>query len=216
MFQAILLTHWKWVRLPLLVATLAAFAVPLLSMKSVREIGNWQAAAMLDAMASWSIFYPALAAGLGLVLAWTAWSTDHRLNHVYALSLPVSRVRFTALRLGAGALLLAAPAGAMLLGSTIATLTTSVPAGLTAYPLAISFRFAVTGLLAYSLFSAISAGSNRTAGVVLGLLLAMIMGDFLGTTIGFDTNILDTFLEESFTWPSPLHLFSGRWMLVDI
>ena len=42
MFRAILYTQWKWCRLVILLATLAAFALPLLSVQGARgPVGYW-------------------------------------------------------------------------------------------------------------------------------------------------------------------------------
>ena len=218
MFQAVLYTQWKWARLPLLVATVAAFALPVLSVQSAgrTDLGEWAASYLLTSMSEWAVFYPLLATGVGLLLALTAWGPDHRLGHAYALSLPIPRWHYALLRLGAGLVLLLAPVASIALGSVIATAAVSVPTGLTAYPLALAIRFALAALLAFTVFFAISSGRPRTAGYVLATMVALIVTHQVVGLVDEELKILDPVLERLFEWPGPLAIFGGRWMLIDV
>ncbi|HKE91552.1 MAG TPA: hypothetical protein VKB45_14555, partial [Gemmatimonadales bacterium] len=94
--------HWLWSRLFLLVLMLAAFAAPLLMARGFstrNQLGmiGWA----LDAQREYGFVYPLLAGAVGLVVALTAWSADHRGRHIYALSLPIPRWNFVLLRFGA-------------------------------------------------------------------------------------------------------------------
>jgi hypothetical protein len=218
MFRAILFTQWKWTRMPLALGMIAAFGLPLLSVQGTGWPGltRYDAAWVLGAVMQWSPWYPALAAGLGLLLASTAWSADHRGRHVYALSLPVERWRFALLRFVAGGTLLAAPLVLFLAGATVAGAATHLPPGLHAYPLALTVRFALAALLAYAIFSAISAGTARFAGYVLllvglvvGLHLVLAMADVHG-------NVFGSLFDRLTVWPGPFEVFTGRWMLIDV
>ncbi len=213
MFQAILMTQWKWARLPLLAATVMAFALPVLSVQPSRAyLGATNAGYVMASMQGWALWYPLLAAAAGLLLAMSAWSHDHRLGHIYALSLPLPRWRFSLLRLGAGLVLLSAPVIAITAGSLAAIATTDVPTGLTGYPLALAMRFALAAVSAFTIFFAISAGSARTAGYVLAGIAILVLGEY-GLSTGPSGVSLIEFIMD---WPGPLAIFTGRWMLIDV
>jgi hypothetical protein len=217
MFKVILETQWKWVRLPLLVATVAAFAIPVLSVQDAGRVGTrgLDPYLLLIDMTGWGVAYPLLAAGIGLLLAMTAWGPDHRQGHSYALSLPIPRWRFAMLRLGAGSVLLAMPIIGITAGSFAATAAAAIPVGLTAYPAALAIRFTLAAGLAYSVFFAISAGSTRTAGYILAGMSALIVAHTVfGLVPGVD--LMGAILERLYDWPGPLAIFGGRWMLIDV
>lgn len=217
MFKVILETQWKWVRLPLVVATVVAFAIPVLSVQGAGRVGAGDVypGFLLADMEGWAVAYPLLAAGIGLLLAMTAWGPDHRQGHSYALSLPIPRWRFAMLRLGAGAVLLAMPIIGITTGSFLATAAAAIPVGLTAYPAALAIRFTLAAGLAYSVFFAISAGSTRTAGYILAGLSALIVAHNVFGLIP-DVNLMGAILERLYEWPGPLGIFGGRWMLIDV
>ena len=77
-------------------------------------------------------------------------------------------------------------------------------------------RFALAAGVAYSVFFAISAGTSRTAGYVLGGLLAVVGGQAVMFAIGIDVNLVDAFVSMMLEWPGPFDVFSGRWMLIDV
>src|SRR6266498_954237 len=87
MFRMILFTQWKWSRLILLPAVIAAFALPVFSVQAVGtpNQSGWEARRILSAVQTWGIAYPLLATGIALAIAMTAWGADHRGRHVYAL-----------------------------------------------------------------------------------------------------------------------------------
>lgn len=218
MFRAILFTQWKWARMPLALGVIAAFGLPLLSVQGIGWpfLTRYDAAWVLAAVMQWSAWYPALAAGLGLLLATTAWGADHRGRHVYALSLPVERWRFAVLRFAAGGALLVAPLVAFLAGATVAGAATQLPPGLHAYPLALTVRFALAALMAYALFSAISAGTTRVAGYVL-LLVGVVVGlDLVLGMTGLRNHLFGWLFDRLTVWPGPFEVFTGRWMLIDV
>src|SRR3989442_13513337 len=176
MFRAILYTQWKWCRLVILLATLAAFALPLLSVQGARgPVGYWETRQLLGAVQGWGVLYPVLATAIALIVAMVAWAPDHRGRHVYALSLPLPRWHYALLRFGAGVVLLAAPVLAVWIGGILATATVTIPTGLHAYPTMLAARFALAVFVTYALFFAISAGTVRMAGYVLGALAAVLV-----------------------------------------
>ncbi len=215
MFKVILETQWKWARMPLLLATVTAFTVPMISVRGLGE-GVSSGIAAINAMSDMegvAIAYPLIAAAVGLLLALTAWGSDHRQGHYYALSLPIPRWRYSLLRLGAGFVLLAGPVIGIAVGSSVAVAAASIPAGLTAYPLALAIRFGLAAAMSYTIFFAIAAGSPRTAGIILAALAVVVIaawgsGNFDGVFIPIMERIND--------WRAPLGIFGGRWMLIDV
>src|SRR5919198_1084639 len=167
MFRAVLYAPWKWSRLIVVLGTVAAFAIPLLSLQGAARAdrGALQAQELLRAVQSWGSLYPLLAVALGLLMAIAAWAADHRGRHIHALTLPIPRWRYVLLRFVAGAVLLAGPILAVMAGASLAVLFATLPAGLQAYPFALALRFALAVLVAFAVFFAISAGTARTAGI---------------------------------------------------
>ncbi len=218
MFQVILSTQWKWARLPLLLATITAFTIPVLSVQGAAssQVQGAMAFSVLAAMENWAVWYPLLAAAIGLLLAVTAWGPDHRQGHSYALSLPLPRWQYAMLRLGAGFVLLAAPAIGVALGSVLASATATVPLGLTAYPAALAIRFTLAAILAFTIFFAIAGGSTRTAGYVLAAMAALLIGHRLLGVAAIDIDVVAPILERLYDFRGPLGIFGGRWMLIDV
>src|ERR1051325_8797222 len=119
MFKALMRVQWKWSRVIVLLAAILGFAVPVLSVQAAQPSyidftfsGNARldGRALVTGMEAYGPFYALLAAGCGLALALLAWSADHRGRHVYALSLPITRTRYAAMRFGAGVVFLLVPA----------------------------------------------------------------------------------------------------------
>jgi len=218
MFRAVLYSQWKWSRLILVLGTVAAFAIPLVSLQGAARAdrGALQAPELLRAVQSWGTLYPLLATALGLLMAIAAWAPDHRGRHIHALTLPLERWRYVLLRFGAGLLLLAAPMGAVLVGSSLAVLTATLPPGLQAYPIALAVRFAFAVCVAYAVFFAVSAGTARTAGIILGAIAALILVQVVAGIANIDLDLLRGAQAVLMLGPGPLAVFAGRWMLVDV
>jgi hypothetical protein len=218
MFHMILFTQWKWSRMILMPAVLAAFALPLFSVQSAGDPNRtaWEARGLLNAVQSWGVGYPILATAIALIIAMTAWGADHRGRHVYALSLPVPRWHYALQRFGAGVLLLAAPALALWLGALLAAATATIPPGLHAYPGALAVRFTLALGVAYAVFFAITAGTTRTAGYVLATIGGIIVVQILALSAGLEIQLIPFVGDRLLLWPGPLEIFSGRWMLIDV
>ena len=215
MLNAVLYTQWKWARVPLLVLALASFALPVLSVRSQYDSAI-PAVTLLERIQSWGVLYPVLALCVGLVIALSIWMPDRAGRHVYALSLPLPRWRFVLLRFGAGLVLVLAPVVLLGIGTLIATAATRLPAGVYAYPGAITLRFLLATLVAFSLAFAVAAGTSRLTRVVLGILCLVILveiGLSLAGVSGVDPVL--RLLEWMASPTGPLDIFAGRWMLLD-
>ena len=214
MFRVLLFTQWKWSRVMLLLATVAAFAIPALSVQSIAgAYSNFEAVRTLQ---GFGIAYPLLAGAIGVLLSLTAWSSDHRGRHVYALSLPIERWRYVWLRYAAGLLLLIPPILALWIGGMLATGLGGAPAGLHGYAGSLALRFALAALLAYTALFAISAGTPKTAGIVLGVCAGLVAIDVLLGAADINVELLEPIVNGLFMWPGPFEIFTGRWMLIDV
>lgn len=216
MFRVILHCQWKWSRLLVIAGVVAGFALPILSLQSAGGRDPAGARALLATLERWSVAYKVLAAGLGLLIAMTAWSADHRGRHVYALALPLPRWRYVLYRFGAGLALLAPVVLAVTAGGVLATLTATLPTGLHGYPVALAWRFALALLLAYAAFFAISSGTARTAAAVMIALGSIFAAQVLAATVGWDLPIIEWLMSGVLAWQGPFTLFGGRWMLIDV
>jgi hypothetical protein len=218
MFRMMLLSQWKWGRLVVALGTVAAFALPVLSVGQFgrEQASRWEVQAMLSSIQAWGVLYPVLAAGLALLVATLTWSPDHRGRHVYALSLPVPRWHYVLLRFGAGAVLLLGPVVALWAGALVASAAAAIPPGLHAYPGVLALRFGLAVLVAYAVLFAVSSATARTAGYVLAALGGLILVEVLVSVAEVNVHILGPVLIRLFIWPGPLEIFTGRWMLIDV
>ncbi len=214
MWREILASQWKWSRGLAMLGVFAGFAIPLLSLQTA--LATDSAAAFITTMQSWGIAYAIAAGTLGLVSAIIAWSNDHRLRHVYALTLPVPRWKYVALRFGAGFALLLAPVCALFVSCEIVAHTGGVPAVLHAYPVALTLRFAFATIVAYALFFAISSATGRTAGYILGAIAVVIAAQFMLAAANVSVDLLSRAVDVIFAAPGLLAVFAGRWTLIDV
>jgi hypothetical protein len=223
-FLQMLRVQWNWMWGAVLLISLAAFAVPILSVQQTTTVmSNGPLASpatagpyFLGVMERYSVLYTLLAGLAGLVIATMSWSPDHRGRHVYSLSLPIERWRFVLFRFGSGLILALAPAVLLLIGALLAVATVAIPDGLSPYPLQLAVRFALAALVAYSLFFAISSGTTRTAAVVLAPIAVLIAADVLLAASGFPLRLVENSLGAVFEWPGVLEIFTGRWLLIDV
>ena len=218
MFRQMLYTQWKWSGIGIVAVSIAAFALPILT---VQEAGvadpTWlDARQLLPAVEYWSRVYPILALGVGLLAATTAWTHDHRGHHVYALSLPLPRWQYVLLRYSAGLVLLVVPVVLLWVGAMLAATMTNIPPGLHTYPHALALRFALAVLLAYSILFAISSATTRTAGYVITAIVGLFVLQLLFGLSGSSTNLVGPLFDRLVTLPGPLQIFGGRWMLIDV
>src|SRR5437773_12201084 len=95
MYTALLRAQWKSVSIPMLIFTLAAFAIPILQAGATAQLnsgpGTALATNLLGELATISVVYPMCAYFCGMLMALGVWSEDMQGKHVYALSLPVPR-----------------------------------------------------------------------------------------------------------------------------
>jgi hypothetical protein len=217
MFAAILRTQWKWTRGAALIGFVIGFAIPLTSLLALQSGGlAFSASLVVRNMQSFGVLYSLLAGGMGLACAMLAWGHDHRGRHVYALSLPIPRARYTSMRFAAGALFLLAPVAGVLIGCLVGIAAVDIPTGLNAYPIALTVRFTVATFVAYAMFFAILASSTRASAYVLGAIALVIVALFmLGAARVGERAVMAT-TQALFGDHGVLSVFTGRWMLIDV
>jgi hypothetical protein len=220
MYQPMLFVHWKQAKHLLLFFVVAAFALPLLAVQGLGVppgiVGFGSAYALAATPTQWLPLFPALAGVIGVTLALTAWTWDHRLGHVYALSLPVERWEYALLKMSAGIVLGLMPAVALWLGAHLAAASVTLPAGLNAYPNQLAFRFFLATVLAYALFFALGSGTIRTTVRVLTVLLGLVVAvQFVPGVLG-GSALLDLATDWLVDQGGPFEVFTGSWTLIDV
>lgn len=213
-FLALLRTQWRWCRPVLLPGLFLLAGVPFLVLRGITA--RMLPVEAMFVVTGWSAIFPALAGLLGLLVAVATWSPDRRGQHVHALILPIRRSRYVLFRYLGGAVLLAPLFAALLLGTLIATRLTPVPVGLHPYPVALTFRFALATLLAFSLFFAILSGTPRTAAMILATFGVLIGVSVLLAIVAPSMGAGNEFFYLLLHGPGPFSLFAGRWMLLDV
>lgn len=228
MYQPMLYLHWKQIRLVLLPLTIAAFALPVMSVAGLgAPAGSTESAlsayTIVEMVRFWLPVFPALAAAVGITLALSAWNWDHRLGHVYALSLPLSRGEYTLLKMGAGATLAMLPGIALWLGAHVAAAAVTLPPGLRAYPDQLALRFALATLVAYSVLFAMAAGTVKTTVWIVAAVSAFVVFGAIGTDwlltqddLAFRYDPVRTVIDWIMQGPGPLGVFTSNWSLIDV
>jgi hypothetical protein len=220
MTKQMLYVHWKAVRLGLMPFVLAAFALPLMV---AREMSAWRedvpTLATSDALSGayvWAPFFPMLAAAVGVLLALSAWNWDHKTNHVYALSLPVSRQRYAMTKFSAGVVLALVPMSALLVGSAIASSIVDTPAEVRAYPVQLAGHFLLATVLVYSILFSLASGTVRTTVIILSVFVGVPMLLSLGMLRPLIGDIpVSHWVVDGMRY-GPLRILFGRWMLFDV
>lgn len=219
--------HWKgsrWIVLPLILLT---SAVPLLTFRFVADLpAGMGPGPYLDTASGLGMFYPILAALAGSLVAVTAWNWDHQAGHVYALSLPISRARYSGLKFLAGFAILALPSAFLLGSGILASALLDLPDGLRAHPVSLTLHFLSASAVAYGLFFALAAGRMKTAVLVLGsigvlVFLALFGGGSLDQAVGSLPG-LNGFAFSDLVFQGlagdwgPFRVFNGNWALIDV
>jgi hypothetical protein len=217
MFRAMLWSQWRESRLAMVVLAGIAVAVPLLSLRGAGAVTDpWSSWDLLRATAQWGAAYPILALAAALALAVGAWWPDHRTKHVYALTLPISRVRYLLLRYGAGLTLLLAIAGVLAVSTLVATMRVPLPPLLHAYPAGITTRFVFAGISAYTILFAFSGLTPRMARLIAAVFLLLVLVSIVADLASLGWNPLATVADALLSPYSPLAIFRARWMLIDV
>jgi ABC-type transport system involved in multi-copper enzyme maturation permease subunit len=216
MLKAMIRLSWKGSWHLIVALSAAALALPIVSVRTGWRGTGQHLPRFLIELQLWGLFYPALAAVAGIVVAMVIWASDRRGHHIYALLLPVPRWRYVLLRYLAGLVLLLPVVLALWIGAVIATASLDMPPGLRQFPHALTAKFALALLLLFGLAFAAAAASRRTLGIgfrVLGLFVAVHIAVIM---LSPKTNLIWTLVTALSTWPGPFAPLGGRWMLIDV
>jgi len=219
MLKQVLKSQWISARAIVIVMAILAFVIPLGSVFYGGDLSNtpaYQVSSWLVASRTVGQAIPVLALGLGVMLGMAAWAPDHAGRHVYALSLPLSRGRYVLLRFAAGAIMMAIPVAALGLGALLASSAVHLPAGVHAYPLQLTLRFALSALVMFAIFFTISVGTKRAVVLTLGTVGGIVLADVILGAVGGDAVVVATVYDALTTWPGPLAILLGRWALFDV
>jgi hypothetical protein len=215
MQRAILKIQWKASWHLVLVLAVAAFALPIVSVRLGWHGDDANLPLFLTELQLWGFFYPLLAIVSAIVIAVAVWLADRRTQHGYSLLLPIPRWRYVLLRYVAGLALLLPIILALWLGTLIAVQGISLPPGIQVYSTALTLKFALALLVLFGICFAFGSASARTVGIairVLGLLLAVHVAVILLVPT---TNLLWMAVKALAVFPGPLAPLGGRWMLID-
>ena len=70
--------------------------------------------------------------------------------------------------------------------------------------------------VAFAVFFAVSAGTARTAGIILGAIALVVLVQVIVSGANLEWDLLGTLQVVLLQGPGPLAVFTGRWMLVDV
>ena len=216
MLKAIMRIQWKGSWHLVVALAVAAFALPIVSVRTGWSAGPTNLPRFLTEMELWGILYPALAAIAAMLIGISIWYSDRRGHHIYALLLPLPRWRYVLYRYVGGLALLLPVALALWAGALVATSSIDLAPGLRTYPNALAAKFALALLLLFGVVFAIAAASKRALGVSLRLLGLFIAAHIAVIMLQPGVNLLWTVATSLGTAPGPFAPLGGRWMLIDV
>jgi len=219
MLKQVLYAQWLASRTPVVLLALLGFALPLFAVywgSGLEAAGTAGVAVWMAGSESIAALLPYLALLVGVAAGFMAWSPDHAGHHVYALSLPVPRPLFVALRFVVGAALSCVPAVALLAGALIAGLSVSLPDGLHAYPFQLTVRFLFATLTIYSIIFALAIATRRAQLLTAGIIGGVLFADVLLAALSVDYSVTSQVLLWLTVWPGPLSILGGSWALFDV
>lgn len=219
-FVQLLRLHFDTQRWVLLILSIGAFSVPLGLLKL---LGSPVFASDLGKLDEAILFIPAAAVAIGLMTGIGAWEWDFEGDHIYAMSLPATRWEYALLKMAAGGVLVLLPTLMFWAGSLLATGNVELgDSVLQTYATEVASRFLFVALLSFALAFAVMSGTKQMAGTIL-------IGGFLVIFVGEGANglltlfvpgwpidsVMEALVTRMNTWPGPLSVFTGNWMLID-
>ena len=216
-FGMILRTQWAWTRIAVAMLSLVSFLMPAVIWRiGSRGFGGSGTRTLVAAFEMTGPFLSVVAVLGAFVLAALPWIIDNESKHVYALSLPMPWSQFVAMRFGAGALTLLAPALALYLGALAVLAMIEMPPLLRGYPGSLSLRFLLALLVAYAASFALQYIAGRRAAIVMLIALLVISGlSVIFWALGVH-DVIDSVGKFLFVWPGPFAVFAEPWTLIDV
>lgn len=216
MLREMIRIQWKACRHIVIALAVAAFALPIVSVRVGWKGAGANFPRFLMELQLWGFFYPALAVVMAVAISVAIWVSDRRGHHIYAMLLPLPRWRYVLLRYAAGLVLLAPPVIALWLGALLATSSLELPPGLRSFPHALALKFALVLVLLFGFAFGTAAASRRALGIAFRLVALFLAVHVALILLSPRDNLLWTVVTALATWPGPFTLLGGRWMLIDV
>ena len=216
MLNAMIWFHWRSCRAWIVAAAFSAAALPVVSVVRSWPREPGAVPVLLGQLDAWGVFYPVLAAALGLSTALIVWQADHRGRFVYALTLPVRRWRYVWFRFVAAAAWIVVVGLVLWVAALTSVGMLSIPPSLRTFPTALAVKFVLAALSVFAAgycFTALPAPTQRILGRAVLALLVVQVGALL---LGMNADWLSPLASGLFGRWGPFALLGGRWMLIDV
>jgi hypothetical protein len=213
MFRVTLAAQARYLAPILALAVVVAALLPLLTVQGATETVRWfggRTELLLEQSRIFAPAYPAMALSFGIFFAAANWLPDVWTRWVYVFTLPVARSRVALLRLGAGILLMSPAVLSLWIAGIIGTRMADLPLVVEAHPGAIALRFGAATLVSYALTSLLILMGRRIWYVALAFLVLVVVQGF---GVHFGVTLTDIFFLHPL---SPLHVFAGQWLFLDV
>jgi len=213
MFRVTLAAQARYLAPILALAVVVAALVPLLTVQGVDAQTHWwggRTELLLEQSRIFAPIYPAMALSFGIFFAAANWLPDVWTRWVYVFTLPVARARVALIRLGAGIVLMTPAVLSLWIAGMVGVRVAALPSVVEAHPGALALRFGAATLVSYALTSLLILMGRRIWYLGLALVVLVVvqgLGVHFGVTL---TDIL--FLSPL----SPLHVFAGQWLFLDV
>ena len=218
MFSQTLYVQWKWNREFLAFFTAVGFAAPLIIIWiALPHMGFTSPRELVSVGGAIGAVCGGISAIAGMSVAWQGYNIDERSGHIYALSLPVTRLRALWLRAATAAVTLVVPATGIWVGGMIAANQMSLPATLESYAGALAIRALLTSWLIHACIFALRYSAGRKAKAVLGILAGAIVLLVILSALAPSTREQIIHLGQLISSsPGPFGVLFGRWTLIDV
>lgn len=212
-FRTMLAAQARYVAPFLALGIVAAAAVPMLTVQGIDNLPTEftdRAGRVLQQSGYYAPLFPILAMCLGCFIAVATWLPDIAGRWVYALTLPIDRVRLAAYRLATGVVLILPVALVLWCSSLFAVSLAGLDLPVITAPGALALRFLAAAILTFFVVSPVVLFSRRTWII---LAFVVIVAFIFSVRLPGIPNLVDLlFLHEM----SPLHPLAGQWRLFDV
>ena len=210
--------QWKWSRDFLAFFTAIGFAAPLLiTWIALPHLGFTSPRELVNVGGAIGATTCGIAAFTGVSIAWLGYGVDDSVGHIYALSLPITRLRALWYRATTASALLAIPAIGVWVGATVAAGQMNLPSTLESYSGSLAIRALLASWLAHACMFALRHSAGRRAKTVLVILAGVATIVPLIAVFAPSSRELIVRMGDLITSnPGPFGVFFGRWTLIDV
>jgi hypothetical protein len=217
-FSQTLYVQWKWNRDFLAFFTAVGFAAPLIIIWiALPHLGFTSPRELVSVGGAIGAVCGGIAAVAGMSVAWQGYNVDERGGHIYALSLPITRLRALWLRAATAAATLVIPALGIWVGGMIAASQMNLPATLESYAGALAIRALLTSWLVHACIFALRYSAGRKTTTILAILIgAVIVVVCLSVLVPSTQEQIIRLGQLISATPGPFGVLFGRWTLIDV